>query len=79
VDKSFLPPTVAWHAYDTINKAEPVDRHTVNVITKVPDPIVLNRQLVSDGRSPAPQRASDHHLQNNANGTSPPPVSYWRR
>jgi ABC-type transport system substrate-binding protein len=43
VDKSFLPPTVAWHAYDTINRAEPVDRYTVNVITKVPDPIVLNR------------------------------------
>jgi peptide/nickel transport system substrate-binding protein len=33
VDKNFLPPTVAWHAYDTIDRAEPVDRFTVNVLT----------------------------------------------
>ncbi len=74
VDKSFLPPTVAWHAYDTMNKAEPVDRHTVNIITKVPDPIILNRFNGFGMRMVSPKYYSENptaFLQNNANGTGP--------
>jgi peptide/nickel transport system substrate-binding protein len=80
VDKSFLPPTVAWHAYDTVNKAEPVDRHTVNVITKVPDPIVLNRFNGFGMRIVSPKFYSEHptaYLQNNANGTGPYRLVSW--
>ena len=80
VDKSFLPPTVAWHAYDTINKAEPVDRYTVNVITKVPDPIVLNRFNGFGMRMVSPKFYSEHptaYLQNNANGTGPYRFVSW--
>jgi peptide/nickel transport system substrate-binding protein len=80
VDKSFLPPTVAWHAYDTINKAEPVDRYTVNVLTKVPDPIVLNRFNGFGMRIVSPKFYSEHptaYLQNNANGTGPYRLVSW--
>jgi peptide/nickel transport system substrate-binding protein len=80
VDKSFLPPTVAWHAYDTVNRAEPVDRHTVNVLTKVPDPIILNRFNGFGMRMVSPKFYSEHptaYLQNHANGTGPYRLVSW--
>jgi peptide/nickel transport system substrate-binding protein len=80
VDKAFLPPTVAWHAYDTVNRAEPVDRYTVNVLTKVSDPIILNRFNGFGMRMVSPKFYSEHptaYLQNNANGTGPYRLASW--
>ena len=80
VDKDFLPPTVAWHGYDTINKGEPVDRYTVNIITKGPDPIVLNRFNGFGMRMVSPKFYSEHptvFLQNNPNGTGPYRFVSW--
>ena len=80
VDKSFKPPTVAWHAYDTIDRAEPVDRYTVNIITKVPDPIVLNRFNGFGMRMVSPKFYGQHdlaYLQNHANGTGPYRFVSW--
>jgi peptide/nickel transport system substrate-binding protein len=80
VDKNFLPPTVAWHAYDTVNRAEPVDRYTVNVLTKVPDPIILNRFNGFGMRMVSPKFYSEHatpYLQNHANGTGPYRLVSW--
>jgi peptide/nickel transport system substrate-binding protein len=80
VDKNYLPLTVAWHAYDTINKAEPVDKHTVNVITKVPDPIVLNRFNGFGMRMVSPKFYSENDtasLQTKANGTGPYRFVSW--
>ncbi|HEV8307681.1 MAG TPA: ABC transporter substrate-binding protein [Methylomirabilota bacterium] len=80
VDKNFLPPTVAWHAYDTIDRGEPVDRYTVNVITKVPDPIVLNRFNGFGMRMVSPKFYSENptaYLQNHANGTGPYRFVSW--
>ena len=80
VDKSFLPPTVAWHAYDTVDRAEPVDKHTVNVITKVPDPIILNRMNGFGMRMVSPKFYSENptpFLQNNANGTGAYRLVSW--
>ncbi len=80
VDKNYLPPTVAWHAYDTINRAEPVDRYTVNILTKVPDPIVLNRFNGFGTRIVSPKFYSEHdtaYLQSHANGTGPYRLVSW--
>jgi peptide/nickel transport system substrate-binding protein len=80
VDKSFLPPTVAWHGYATINKADPVDRHTVNILTRGPDPIVLNRFNGFGMRMVSPKFYSENptaFLQNNPNGTGPYRFVSW--
>jgi len=80
VDKSFLPPTVAWHGYATINKAEPVDRRTVNILTRGPDPIVLNRFNGFGMRMVSPKFYSENptaFLQNNPNGTGPYRFVSW--
>ncbi len=80
LDKNFIPPTVAWHAYDTINRAEPVDRYTVNIITRVPDPIVLNRFNGFGMRIVSPKFYSQNDtatLQTKANGTGPYRLVSW--
>lgn len=80
VDKNMKPPTVAFHAYDTIDRAEPVDKHTVNIITSTPDPIVLNRFNGFGMRMVSPKFYSEHdtaYLQNHANGTGPYRFVSW--
>jgi peptide/nickel transport system substrate-binding protein len=80
LDKNFLPPTVAWHAYDTIDRAQPVDRYTVDVITKVPDPIVLNRFNGFGTRMVSPKFYSENstaYVQSHANGTGPYRLVSW--
>jgi peptide/nickel transport system substrate-binding protein len=82
VDKSYLPPTVAWHAYDTIDKAVPVDKYTVNIVTKGPDPIVLNRFNGFGMRMVSPKFYSENDtasLQQKANGTGPYRLVSWDR
>jgi peptide/nickel transport system substrate-binding protein len=82
VDKDYLPPTVAWHAYDTINKAEPVDKYTVNILTKLPDPIVLNRFNGFGMRMVSPKFYSESDtasLQQKANGTGAYRLVSWDR
>ena len=72
VDPNFKPFSVTWHAYDPIDRAEPVDRYTVNIITKTPDPIVLNRFNGFGMRIVAPKYYSEHDtafLQTHAVGT----------
>jgi len=72
VDPNLKPPTVAFHAYDTLDRAEPVDRYTVNIITKVPDPIVLNRFHGFGTRITSPKFYTQHdtaYVQAHANGT----------
>jgi peptide/nickel transport system substrate-binding protein len=80
VDSKFVPPTVVFGAYRTIDRAEPVDRYTVNIITKVPDPIVLNRFNGFGTRMTSPKFYTEHdlaYLQNHANGTGPYRFVSW--
>ena len=72
VDPNLKPPTVSFHAYDTVDRAEPVDRYTVNIITKVADPIVLNRFNGFGTRMTSPKFYTQHdtaYVQAHANGT----------
>jgi peptide/nickel transport system substrate-binding protein len=80
VDPNFKPFSVTWHAYDPIDRAEPVDRYTVNIILKNPDPIVLNRFNGFGMRIVAPKYYSTHDtafLQTNPVGTGPYRFVSW--
>ncbi len=80
VDPNLKPPTVAFHAYDTVDRAEPVDRYTVNIITKVPDPIVLNRFHGFGTRITSPKFYTQHdtaYVQTHPNGTGPYRFVSW--
>ncbi|HTD45876.1 MAG TPA: ABC transporter substrate-binding protein [bacterium] len=80
VDPNFKPFSVLWHAYDTIDRAEPIDRYTVNIVTKTPDPIVLNRFNGFGMRIVAPAYYREHDtafLQTHAVGTGPYRLVSW--
>lgn len=80
VDPNFKPFSVTWHAYDPIDRAEPVDRHTVNIILKTLDPIVLNRFNGFGMRMVAPKYYGEHdtpYLQTHAVGTGPYRFVSW--
>jgi peptide/nickel transport system substrate-binding protein len=74
VDPNLKPLTVVSHSYDPVDRAEPVDRYTVNVITKVPDPIILNRFNGFGMRITSPKFYAQHdtaYVQTHPNGTGP--------
>ncbi len=70
VDPNLKPPHLAY--YGILDRAEPVDRYTVRVITSQPDPIILNRMSGFATRIVSPEFYSEHNLaflQEDANGT----------
>lgn len=80
VDPNFKPLTVISHFYDTLDRAVPVDRYTVNISTKSPDPIVLNRFNGFGTRMTSPKFYTQHdtaYLQTHPNGTGPYRFVSW--
>ncbi len=80
VDPNLKPPHLTY--YGILDRAEPVDRYTVRVITSKPDPIIINRMSGFATRIVSPKFYSEHNLaflQENANGTGPYRLVKWVR
>lgn len=68
--------------YEIIDRAEPVDKYTVNVITKRPDPILLNRMGGFHTRVVPPKyytENSPEHVATNPVGSGPYRFVSWVR
>ena len=61
-EPSIKPLTVVSHFYDRVDRAVPVDRYTVNIMTKSPDPIILNRFNGFGMRLTSPKFYTEHDL-----------------